>query len=73
VATLELYLIRHGVAAERGEDFPDDSKRPLTHTGISRLKKKKRRRSKRWASVSITSLQARSFARDKQPTCSPKR
>jgi len=39
VATLELYLIRHGVAAERGEDFPDDSKRPLTHTGISRLKK----------------------------------
>jgi phosphohistidine phosphatase len=39
VATLELYLIRHGVAAERGDDFPDDSKRPLTHAGISRLKK----------------------------------
>jgi len=39
VATLELYLIRHGVAAERGEDFPDDSKRPLTNAGISRLKK----------------------------------
>src|SRR4029450_1828550 len=39
VATLELYLIRHGVAAERGEDFPDDSKRPLTNAGISRLRK----------------------------------
>jgi phosphohistidine phosphatase len=36
---LELYLIRHGVAAERGEDFPDDSKRPLTNAGISRLRK----------------------------------
>ena len=39
MATLELYLIRHGVAAERGDEFPDDSKRPLTNAGISRLKK----------------------------------
>jgi phosphohistidine phosphatase len=39
VAVLELYLIRHGVAAERGEDYPDDSKRPLTNVGISRLRK----------------------------------
>ena len=39
MATLELYLIRHGVAAERGEDYPDDSKRPLTADGITRLKK----------------------------------
>ena len=39
MATLELYLIRHGVAAERGEEFPDDSKRPLTSDGIARLKK----------------------------------
>ena len=39
MATLELYLIRHGVAAERGEDYPDDSKRPLTNGGISRLRK----------------------------------
>jgi phosphohistidine phosphatase len=36
---LELYLIRHGAAAERGEDYPDDSKRPLTSAGISRLRK----------------------------------
>ena len=39
MATLELYLIRHGVAAERGEDYPDDSKRPLTSDGIVRLRK----------------------------------
>jgi phosphohistidine phosphatase len=39
MATLELYLIRHGVAAERGADYPDDSKRPLTSVGIAGLKK----------------------------------
>ena len=39
MAMLELYLIRHGVAEERGEDWPDDSKRPLTPEGISRLQK----------------------------------
>ena len=37
MATLELYLIRHGIAAERGDDYPDDSKRPLTSAGIKRL------------------------------------
>ena len=39
MATLELYLIRHGEAAERGKEYPDDSKRPLTPQGIARLKK----------------------------------
>jgi phosphohistidine phosphatase len=39
MATLELYLIRHGVAAERGEEYPDDSKRPLTSDGIARLRR----------------------------------
>lgn len=39
MATLELYVIRHGVAAERGDDFPDDSKRPLTGDGIAALRK----------------------------------
>jgi len=39
MAALELYLIRHGVAAERGDEYPDDSKRPLTAGGISRLRK----------------------------------
>ena len=35
----ELYLIRHGVAAERGENFPDDTKRPLTNEGAQKLRK----------------------------------
>jgi phosphohistidine phosphatase len=35
---LELYLIRHGIAAERGPEWPDDSKRPLTGKGITALK-----------------------------------
>src|SRR5690349_918251 len=34
----ELYLVRHAIAAERGEDWPDDTKRPLTERGISRFK-----------------------------------
>jgi phosphohistidine phosphatase len=34
----ELYLIRHGLAAERGESFPDDSKRPLTSKGVERVR-----------------------------------
>jgi phosphohistidine phosphatase len=34
----ELYLIRHGIAAERGESYPDDTKRPLTSKGIQRLR-----------------------------------
>jgi|SRR5262245_5187853 len=35
----ELYLIRHGVAEERGEAWPDDSKRPLSEDGMARLRK----------------------------------
>ena len=35
----ELYLIRHGVAAERGENYPDDTKRPLTNDGVQKLRK----------------------------------
>jgi phosphohistidine phosphatase len=42
MAMLELYLIRHGIAAERGEEWPDDSKRPLTSQGIAKLKKEAR-------------------------------
>lgn len=34
----QLYLIRHAIAAERGEDWPDDDKRPLTTRGIARFK-----------------------------------
>jgi phosphohistidine phosphatase len=34
----DLYLVRHAIAAERGEDWPDDTKRPLTDNGITRFK-----------------------------------
>jgi phosphohistidine phosphatase len=35
----ELYVIRHGLAEERSEAWPDDNKRPLTPDGISRMRK----------------------------------
>jgi phosphohistidine phosphatase len=38
----ELYLVRHGLAAERGDQFPDDTKRPLTARGIQRMKREGR-------------------------------
>jgi len=34
----ELYLVRHAIAAERGDEWPDDTKRPLTERGISRFR-----------------------------------
>ena len=34
----DLYLVRHAIAAERGDEWPDDSKRPLTDAGINRFK-----------------------------------
>lgn len=35
---IELYLVRHAVAAERGDAWPDDTKRPLTTKGIGRFR-----------------------------------
>jgi len=35
---IELYLIRHGLAEPRGDAWPDDTKRPLTHKGVERLR-----------------------------------
>ena len=32
-----LYLIRHAIAAERGDEWPDDTKRPLTERGAKRM------------------------------------
>lgn len=37
-ADIELYLIRHGLAEERGPEWPDDGKRPLTEKGKTRLR-----------------------------------
>jgi phosphohistidine phosphatase len=34
-----LYVVRHAIAAERGDDYPDDSKRPLTGEGMARFRK----------------------------------
>jgi phosphohistidine phosphatase len=39
MAMMELYLIRHGLAGDRGPEWPDDSKRPLTSDGLMRLRK----------------------------------
>jgi phosphohistidine phosphatase len=35
----ELYFVRHGLAEERGEAWPDDTKRPLSGEGVSRMRK----------------------------------
>ena len=35
----ELYLVRHGLAEERGEAWPDDAKRPLSESGTTRTRK----------------------------------
>jgi phosphohistidine phosphatase len=37
-ATIELYLVRHAIAAERGPNYPDDRERPLTSEGVTRFK-----------------------------------
>jgi phosphohistidine phosphatase len=34
-----LYLVRHAIAAERGEKYPDDRARPLTKTGATRMRR----------------------------------
>lgn len=36
---MQLYLVRHGVAAERGPAWPDDTIRPLTNRGAARLER----------------------------------
>ena len=37
-ATIELYLVRHAVAAERGPKYPDDRLRPLTPAGSKKFR-----------------------------------
>ena len=34
----DIYIVRHAIAAERGDEWPDDSKRPLTDVGVTRFK-----------------------------------
>jgi phosphohistidine phosphatase len=35
----QLYLIRHAVAEQRGDAWPDDAKRPLSEEGMARMRK----------------------------------
>lgn len=35
---IELYVVRHAIAAERGPNYPDDRERPLTSEGVARFK-----------------------------------
>lgn len=37
-APYELYIMRHGIAGERGAQYPDDAKRPLTPEGKKKLR-----------------------------------
>jgi phosphohistidine phosphatase len=36
---IHLYLVRHAIAADRGDAWPDDSKRPLTPKGAQRFRR----------------------------------
>ncbi len=49
----QLYLIRHGLAEERGEAWPDDAKRPLTDTGMSQMRKAARGLARLGVSVDV--------------------
>jgi phosphohistidine phosphatase len=33
-----IYLVRHAIAGERGDKWPDDTKRPVTHEGAARMR-----------------------------------
>ena len=41
-AAHELYFIRHGVAEEQGDEWSDDTKRPLSAQGMSRMRRNAR-------------------------------
>jgi phosphohistidine phosphatase len=38
----QIYVVRHGLAEERGDAWPDDAKRPLTDEGMARMRKSMR-------------------------------
>ncbi len=38
-AARTLYLVRHAIAAERSDKWPDDAERPLTHEGRARMRR----------------------------------
>lgn len=40
--TWTIYVVRHGIAEERGSDWPDDDQRPLTDRGIRQIRQSAR-------------------------------
>ena len=60
----ELYIVRHAIAAERGDAWPDDDKRPLTDKGIVRFKDALR--GLRWLDVEIDEIFTSPLVRAKQ-------
>jgi phosphohistidine phosphatase len=36
--TRSLFLVRHAIAADRSDKWPDDAERPLTHAGAARMR-----------------------------------
>ena len=60
----DLYIVRHAIAAERGEEWPDDSKRPLTEIGINRFKEAVEGLD--WLGVSIDEIFTSPLVRAKQ-------
>jgi phosphohistidine phosphatase len=64
MAPAELYLVRHAIAAERGEEWPDDTKRPLTERGIARFKEGVA--GLRWLDVALDEIITSPLVRAKQ-------
>jgi phosphohistidine phosphatase len=64
MAQAELYLVRHAIAAERGEEWPDDTKRPLTERGIARFKEVVA--GLRWLDVALDEIITSPLVRAKQ-------
>ena len=64
MATCELYIVRHAIAAERGSEWPDDTKRPLSERGIHRFKQEVA--GLRWLDASIDEIITSPLVRAKQ-------
>jgi phosphohistidine phosphatase len=64
MAQAELYLVRHAIAAERGDEWPDDTKRPLTERGVSRFKEVVA--GLRWLDVALDEIITSPLVRAKQ-------
>lgn len=60
----EIYLVRHAIAAERGPEWPDDDKRPLTERGMHRFKEEVA--GLRWLDVTVDEIISSPLVRAKQ-------